>query len=68
MQSQAAEISDGEPCPPPKPPPHHIHARLYLLSIFPAIALWTFGAGGAKRDELFSPLECFQLQRLQWII
>lgn len=74
MQWQAAEISDGEPCAPPrppatlpilptlptpnhpKPPPHHIDGRLYLLSTFPAISPWKFGAGGAKRDELSSPL------------
>lgn len=44
------------PLPLPEPPTHHIDARLYLLSTFPAIFPWKFEAGGAKRDELFSPL------------
>lgn len=67
MQSQAG-ISDGEPCAPPRPPatlptlstPNHRPITstadfIYYLH-FQLSLCGNFGAGGAKRDELSSPL------------
>lgn len=81
MHSQAAEISDGEPCAPPPPRPNtpptppalttapsHPHPTLSIIYISSHFSVDILSVRGKERWIVQPPLECFQLRRPQWII